>query len=71
MTTVERTERILKDMERLSTEANEAAGNMQVLEEKVSAFRTIKMVDKCRHDILLRYHELENCEKFLDKNVAF
>ena len=67
MTTVKRTERILKDLEKLVDDSNKSASNCAVLEEKVAIHRLRKVLVNARHEIRLNYYGFEDIEKHLDR----
>lgn len=62
MRTINRVERILKDLDALSKDVETAAKCNSVLETKVNRFRIVKMLKKCRADIRLRYYDIDDCE---------
>jgi hypothetical protein len=70
MTTIKRTERILKDLDVLIRETRTAAEKLDKLDDKVEAYRVNKMLTTSRHNIRLKLFDIEDLGKNVPKTLV-
>ena len=68
MTTRDRADRILSDLEKLIIESEHANRNCEMLAEKVEAKRLGHKLASIRIDVLHNYYPIENIEKHIERN---